>query len=30
MRELAVYLRGLTLFVAGIVVGAVMISPGVA
>jgi len=30
MREVAVYLRGLTLFVAGIVVGTVMISSGVA
>jgi catechol 2,3-dioxygenase-like lactoylglutathione lyase family enzyme len=30
MRELAVYLRGLTLFVAGIVVGTALISPGLA
>src|SRR4029077_10845351 len=30
MRELVVYLRGLTLFVAGIVVGTVLISPGLA
>jgi len=30
MRELVVYLRGLTLFVAGIVVGRVLISPGLA
>jgi len=30
MRELFVYLRGLTLFVAGIVVGTVMISPSLA
>ena len=30
MREIAVYLRGFTLFVAGIVVGTVLISPGAA
>ena len=30
MRELVVYLRGLTLFVAGIVVGTALISPGLA
>jgi catechol 2,3-dioxygenase-like lactoylglutathione lyase family enzyme len=30
MREMFVYLRGLTLFVAGIVVGTIMISPGAA
>ena len=30
MREAGIYLRGLTLFVAGIVVGTVMISPGAA
>jgi len=30
MREVRIYLRGLTLFVAGIIVGTVMISPGAA
>ena len=30
MREITVYLRGFTLFVAGIVVGTVVISPSAA